>query len=288
MPNQIKTRGPAKRKLDPEIQGKGNKAKKENVTSEKGEMVSKFKDLKAKYESLEFENTQNIELIIKLKKELLSLKEEKLYKKVLVTTITQTGDDDDFEIPCKECIFMASCEDELRWHMTTSHEHPKPDHYDKISCKDCGKGFYSKGEIMTHRKEVHPNLIKACSYFLEGKCSFEESDCWYSHKRTKSTVEKEFQCRFCEKIFKRKHEFMIHRKNEHKNVIPTCREHQNGTCRFTTIECWYKHEENLKNYEHEEINMIYPNNLNLRIFNMMEQVTERLEMIEETLDHQNK
>ena len=121
---------------------------------------------------------------------------------------------------------------------------------------------------MTHRKECHPNLIKACSYFLEGKCCFEESVCWYSHKTTKSTVPKEFKCRFCEMIFNRKEEFMTHRKNVHENFIPRCREDINGTCRFTTKECWYKHEENLFNYEHEEINMTYPKDLNLRLFKM--------------------
>merc|ERR1719319_1720437 len=102
--------------------------------------------------------------------------------------------------------------------------------------------FDTKAQIMTHRKESHPNLISPCSFFIEGKCSFEDSVCWYSHKPIKSTSLREFYCRFCDKSFKRKLDFMIHRKSEHENFIPACREEKKDSCRFTQKECWYKHE----------------------------------------------
>ena len=111
---------------------------------------------------------------------------------------------------------MGSCEDELMSHMIRIHEYPESDHQDKIHCKDCWKSLSTKCELMNQRKKSHPNLIKPCKIFLEGKCYF-DNICWYSHQKTRPILVEEFKCRFCEKTFKRKEEFMIHRKIEHEN-----------------------------------------------------------------------
>ena len=284
MTNQTRNKGTLKRNLDPEIQEKDKKVKKKNkVLSEKDELVSlteKFKDLQKKYNLLLNENKS-------LQDKLNLVKKETPLKKDLKTKESQTmfTGKSEIQFPCKECIFVGNCEDEVRWHMTYSHEYPDPDHYGKDTCLDCGKLFDTKCQIMTHRKECHPNLIKPCSFFMEGKCAFDDNVCWYSHKDkpNKSTVLKEFKCRFCDKSFKRKEEFMIHRKTEHKNFIPACRADNIDSCRFTEKECWYQHkpEENLMNYD--EINMEYPNNVNQRILDVMEKFTERLQMLEDQI-----
>ena len=241
-------------------------------------LADRFKDLQEKYDLLLSKNKS-------LQEELNLVKKEMPLKKVHKTKDSQTSYNEDskitlkIEFPCKECIFVGNCEDELRWHMTTVHEYPDtlcniP--YTSDSCLDCGKLFDTKGEIMTHRKESHPNLIKPCTYFIEGKCSFEDSVCWYSHKSIKSAVIQEFKCRFCGENFKRKEEFMKHRKIEHENFIPTCRENKKDSCRFTNNECWYKHEE-----KNDEFDMEHP--YNIRIIDMMEKFTERLQMFEDQI-----
>ena len=194
-----KTRGVQKRKLDTVIPEKEKKLKKK--VNENDDLISKFKDLQKRHDSLINEHKENLELIEKLNGEINLLKTQRPLKKDLMTKDSQTMYHDDskdtlkIEFPCKHCIFVGNCEDELRWHLTNAHKYPDPDHYGKDSCLDCGKLFDTKCEIMIHRKECHPDLIKSCSYFMEGKCAFEEKY-WYSHKNIKSTIVKEFKCRF--------------------------------------------------------------------------------------------
>ena len=255
----IKTRIDNKRKLDSEVQEKGKKAKKKVD----GPPTDKFKDLQKKYDLLLDEHKKNVQLIKRLHEDINILKKEKPVKKDQMTKESQTTfkkeKDSEIQFPCKECIFTGNCEDEVRWHMTDSHDYPSPDCYGKDSCLVCGKLFDSKSQIMIHRKESHPDLVKPCNYFMEGKCTFDDSVCWYSHKNIKPAVQKKFDCRFCDKSFKRKEEFMTHRKSEHENFIPPCREDQKDSCRFTEKECWYKHkpEEKTINYEYDEMGYPY-------------------------------
>ena len=122
---------------------------------------------------------------------------------------------------------------------------------------------------------------------MEGKCAFEEK-CWYSHKNIKSTIIKEFKCRFCDKCYKRKEEFMVHRKMEHENFVPACRADKNDSCRFSDKECWYKHEDDeyLNKYAKYQLNQLdeeVPSNMNTRLLDMMEKFTERLQNLEDQI-----
>ena len=121
----------------------------------------------------------------------------------------------DFDISCKECIYIATCEEELKWHMNDSHNQPDPDLEGEDSCNVYDRNYKSKCELMIHRKEYHPNSISICRYFLRGICTFEENIYWFSHKveeKNIPTTLNEYKFSFCEKIFKRKAEFMKHKK----------------------------------------------------------------------------
>ena len=85
---------------------------------------------------------------------------------------------------------------------------------------------------MEHRKEAHIEKVKPCSYFIEGKCDFDD-ECWYVHCSTGSGHEKkEFICRACDKRFTNKNDFMQHRKKEHVQNLFFCKNALKGTCRF--------------------------------------------------------
>ena len=135
---------------------------------------------------------------------------------------------------------------------------------------------------MVHRKEKHPNKTKMCRYFLQDKCAFDGSICWFSHDQTNDSkgslfpqILKEFKCSFCEQIFKNKSDFMQHRKHEHPKYVSECRENQNGSCKFDET-CWYQHKDRFS-YENESHQS--PEKFE-RLFDMMEKYAERLEILD--------
>jgi hypothetical protein len=89
---------------------------------------------------------------------------------------------------------------------------------------------------------------------------------------------KQFKCGFCENVFEHKSDFMNHRKKQHTQSVPACRDNINGTCRRDTSTCWFKHEDsNHENTEHESSDMMK------RLFEMMENFTERMNQMETQL-----
>jgi hypothetical protein len=95
----------------------------------------------------------------------------------------------------------------------------------------------------------------------------------------------EYKSRICEKVFKAKAEFMKHRRHEHVERVPVCRDALNGTCQFGNIKCWFNHED-IENFNGNE-NMKNGNNFNQevidKIFDMMENFTKRIMEIENNL-----
>ena len=94
-------------------------------------------------------------------------------------------------------------------------------------------------------KERHPHTIKTCKYFLMGKCDFPESVCWFNHTKDTSSPSPqsllEFRCGFCDKVYRNKSQFMKHRKSDHEDSVPDCRDFKNECCNFSANECWFKH-----------------------------------------------
>ena len=72
---------------------------------------------------------------------------------------------------------------------------------------------------------------------------------------------------------------MYHRKREHKEIVPQCKNKE--TCKFDNTKCWYLHNElnemNEENYEGKGND----NQLLLeKLFDMVEKMTERILKLE--------
>ena len=48
-------------------------------------------------------------------------------------------------------------------------------------CSECGIEAVERGELMKHRKTVHPHSVASCKNFAKGQCRFNDAYCWYTH-----------------------------------------------------------------------------------------------------------
>ena len=264
-----------KRKTEAPPAPTANKSKK--VDSAK--VIRKSTDIEL---SLQFKILQqeNIDLLEenKLQREKISMLERKLElgdKPEKTSMSVQTEDMN--RMFCVECEYPAEDLFDLGEHMYEVHAELNDEY--TIACHYCGNHFKSKGDLMIHRKKAHEERVSQCSLFLEGKCTFGE-ECWYSHKNNSRKTLAEYKCKICEKVFKVKSEFMKHRRNEHIESVPLCRDASNGTCHFGNMKCWFNHEdvenlnENGNNVNQEVVD---------KIFDMMENFTQRILEIENNL-----
>ena len=173
---------------------RGNpRVKRKNVSTEtkaepakkalkKCDILLQFKALQEKYDILEEENNILIQekksdrdaiLMLEETIKLLEIQSAKVEKKS-VTVQTEI-------IRCEECEFPAEDMHELVDHMHGSHPLELESEF-KCHFEEC---FVDKKHLMQHRKEYHIEKVKPCSYFIEGKCDFDE-ECWYLHGSTGS------------------------------------------------------------------------------------------------------
>ena len=94
---------------------------------------------------------------------------------------------------------------------------------------------------MVHRKEKHPNFVRMCRNYNEGKCPFADSKCWWNHKQIQSSPQ-EVKCFVCEEKFDNKPSMMSHRKKKHYEIVRPCIQYKQNSCRFQADFCWFKHE----------------------------------------------
>ena len=150
-----------------------------------------------------------------------------------------------------------------------------------IACHYCGNHFKNKDDLMIHRKKSHEERVTRCRFFMEGKCTFGD-ECWYSHKTNARKTVTEYTCKICEQVFKFKAEFMKHKRHEHVESVPVCRDALNGTCHFGNTKCWFKHEE-IENFDGNENGNNFNQEVIDKIFDMMENFTKRIMEIENNL-----
>ena len=102
---------------------------------------------------------------------------------------------------------------------------------------------------MHHRRDVHPEKRRRCRNEIKGECQFQTDTgprgCWWKHGgelMKSSETESAFcdKCNICEERFRTIRETMIHKKNNHIEKVPLCKEFQKGNCSFPV--CWYRHE----------------------------------------------
>ena len=116
-----------KRKNGTKLPEIGSKASKLEVKSDtkkkpptKAEVMVDFKALKEKHESLIKENIVNLEVIDKLKKELLLLKDnQNENEKETISKETQTNCN--MFLKCNECNFETPSDSVLDWHLSKIH-----------------------------------------------------------------------------------------------------------------------------------------------------------------------
>ena len=80
---------------------------------------------------------------------------------------------------------------------------------------------------------------------------------------------------------------MQHRKKEHVRAIPHCNNASSGKCLFGAENCWFQHSEIDKRNEHENNEKtngnLYNDEIIRKIFDMMENFTQRIVDIENNL-----
>ena len=84
---------------------------------------------------------------------------------------------------------------ELNKHINLKHS-ADDNKVETIKCYHCDMQFSSRWSLMNHRKSNHPNNIASCKNFQDGKCSFAENMCWWSHEKNESDS-KVFKCFNC-------------------------------------------------------------------------------------------
>ena len=143
---------------------------------------------------------------------------------------------------CTECFFQGSNTEELTKHISIKHTAQGG-----MKCRNCGKMFQTKSNLMYHRKSEHLNTVAPCRNNMEGLCSYSNKMCWWSHEAKnegKETSGGTVKCYICSELFANKGAMMIHRKKDHTNVVRVCNLFLNNACRYNNNACWYSHEEN--------------------------------------------
>ena len=125
---------------------------------------------------------------------------------------------------------------------------------ENFKCIVCDYKTNEKDSLTKHKKLKHEpdNVIPAKSIDEEfncKECDFQsnEKTILTNHINLKHTVKQDEStgknCYICDAKFSTHYDLMNHRKEKHIDRINQCRNFLSGTCRFTSIKCWWKHEE---------------------------------------------
>ena len=126
----------------------------------KSEVIDQLKNLQTKYDALEIEYANSIKTIQKLE---VNAKLIQKSSNVKATKEAQTYCDD-ILICCNECLFTATCEEELNHHMWTEADDPEESKFEKdFFCKICRKSCKTVGNIKKHMTKHHTNKVQAVS-----------------------------------------------------------------------------------------------------------------------------
>ena len=209
----------------------------------KAELIVKLKALEKKYEELEQENNilkiekeNNIKTIEKLQKRVSEMEELEVYEK----------DTEELDLSfgpryCEKCGHEAEDGYQLDAHYWTEHDGNDPNFF---HCQQCDASFTTLKDLMAHKKKNHVENVEICWHYLNGACLFGEY-CWFKHenepKQSKKELNKEsIKCNICDKIFKERNSFMIHKRKEHEENIEVCKLFKKGNCTYHE-KCWFSH-----------------------------------------------
>ena len=247
-------------------------------TSASSHLKSPLEALQFKYDVLDIENKKNVEEIGILKQKIKLMEENQIgskkpdQKSIGVQTVEFTKTEE--MLFCAECEYPAEDGYDLGEHMVEYHSESS---HKKLSCHYCDDSFDNKNSLMKHRKEIHADKVQPCIFFSVGTCHYGDALCWFNHEKTCSEVFQKVSqliCRICNKEYKTRSDFMNHRKNEHTEGVPMCRNYLNGSCEY--VSCWFRHLEAAA--KHKDV--IEEENITEKLVNMMEKLAQRLSMLE--------
>ena len=250
----------------------------------KTEIIAQFKALQIAYDDLKQENAKNVNVIKHLEEKVEMLQNTSLH----VSSKGAQTFSSEIQIFCNVCIYVATCEEELNWHMEYAHDLSSDSYFDKefyceicsrwfseesdlenhaqdhqkkivikesstFYCNFCEETFTNKKDLMKHKKRKHVEKVTLCWKFEAGICDFDDSSCWFSHSLNRKEDLKMLKCRSCEKEFKTLSDCLKHKKQEHPNLVSFCKNETEGTCKFGKGRCWFKHNETKDIIEPSEI-----------------------------------
>ena len=123
---------------------------------------------------------------------------------------------------------------------------------------------------------------------------YEDNVCWFSHgdhdDKNSETREPGYKCSFCEQVFNTMAQLLVHRKESHTDTkMFRCRDDRKGACRFSSDDCWFKHDDILVDREGKDTSKpvfqnakvnLHPPDLIEKIVSMMEILTKKVSILE--------
>ena len=304
-----------KKKIDL-VENKPNKVRTvvEKKQPLKSELIVQLNALQGKYDVLQNEHENSLQTIKTLQEKVSVLQKRKQESPIIGKSQESQTFSNDIQISCNQCIYLATCEEELNWHMGYEHDLSDELFFDKdffcevcdrfckteseliehkqvhipskvkvsVDCNFCEKHFLTQSDLMSHKKIEHAVKVATCWNFSSGKCDFQDEECWFIHRLNGKHDIKQLTCSFCDKIFSVLPELLKHRKKEHKDLIAPCRNILKGACKYGTSKCWFNHDD-IENPNESEVNVNKENNNVIqKLFEMMETMTERIVQMEES------
>ena len=95
---------------------------------------------------------------------------------------------------------------------------------------------------MNHRRDTHGKTKEKCKYNVPpSTCKHGPAECWNDHSSIPEDSE-EYKCTVCDDKFTSIPQMRRHRKKEHIESVPICRETEKGKkCSRSDQYCWYSH-----------------------------------------------
>ena len=270
----------SKRKLDNTMLAKNPKAIKQDLSSGASELEAlklELKLMKDKYEVLVTENKEKIKKINTLQKKINELEVNKSKEKSSKPASVQTDNVDG--MLCVECEYPAEDIFDLGEHMYDIHAEANEEYNE--SCHYCTQLFKTKRDVMLHSKKWHKEKVKPCRNFMKGQCDYTEIECWFSHTEKVDSVKSKFECSFCGENFDFHSDLKFHKKKQHRENVPMCRE-EIENCHFGE-KCWFLHISNGNEMENQNgKNQDYLE----KLFDMVEKFTNRIIVLENKMNGQ--
>ena len=257
----------------------------------KAELISQLKKLEEENVLLKSKNLEMVKTIGLLENEVaLLMKKTKSVKLESISTQTVRM------LSCPKCNYKTDDVYELDAHRWMEHEDDEPEtsihtnEKDEVrpnevskkrlmefNCNFCSETFSRKSDIMKHKKIFHKEKVSTCWKFVAGDCPFSDINCWFNHTKDKLEQLDEVECNWCEKVFMTQPELLNHRKKEHIENVPKCRNADIGICRYNEF-CWFIHDQHENDIEvHENQEVIEKIEM---MEKQMEKMTKRLNQIE--------